>query len=252
MSLKEFLHSLVFATAGILVVCGLLFATRAFAYERVIFNEGAGYSTTTFGASTKMVAGAGAVWGTYVIDCVRGNIAEIASTTVSLYTDSSTRSSFYLRDLASGRRSDQGYTISNTAKDYSYTFTPPLWCAGSSLVLAGDSFSTRLVNFSVKGGVSDPTAVDDVPFARCVGSDTACNMGDVRGADIAIIAMGTFATTAPTAVSTTTYNFYFSTSTLTATSSSSSSSDNSLWVSLIALTFLWYGFISVTYKQVFA
>jgi len=225
------------------------FPPTASAYERVVFNEGVGYATSTFGASEKMIAGAGAVWGTYAIDCVRGNIAEIASTTVSLYTDSSTRSGFYLRELSSGRRSDQGYTISNTAKDYSFTFTPPIWCSGSTAVLAGDSYSTRLVNFSVKGGVSDPTGVDDVPFARCIGSDTGCNMGNVRGADIAIIAMGTFATSAPSSVSTTTYNFYFSTSTLTATDTSISLDEtNTILLTFFLLsTLAVFGVISYNY-----
>jgi len=185
----------------------------ATAYERVLWNNSVGYSTSTFGNNEKLVSGSNAIYGIYVIDCAGAGIAEIASTTVSLYTDSSTRNAFRIRDLQSGRRSDQGYTITNTATPYSYTFTPPLWCSGKSVLLAGDSYATRLVNWSVKGANADPTEPDDVPHAWCMGSDTGCVMGGNVGKDIAIIAIGSFATATPTTSggSTTTYNFYTAT-----------------------------------------
>jgi len=168
----------------------LAFADKAFAYERVLFNEGPGYATSTLGASAWMKSGATTLNGFYFIDCDALNIAEIASTTVSLYVDTSTRTGFNIQDLASGRLSDNSYTITTTATDFSYTFTPPLWCDGSFVLLGGEEYATRPVNWSVKGA----TNVDHVPHAWCSGTGSACSTAERRGQDIAIIAVGSFST----------------------------------------------------------
>jgi len=235
-----------------LFLIALFSCSTAFGYERVLFNAGTGYATSTAGTVEKMTSGNTNVNGIYFIDCEKLGIAEIASTTVSLYVDTSTRTGFNIMDGASGRLSDNSYTIDATARDYSFTFTPPLWCKDSRLLLMGEAYVTRAVNWSVKGATG-ASSVDAIPYAYCVGNSTGCTTSTINGQDIAIIAEGSFATSSSGSsdVSTTTYNFYFSTSTLTATSSSSSG-DNSLWISLIALTFLWYGFISVVYKQIYA
>jgi len=181
----------------------------ASAYERVLFNAGVGYATSSFGDSNWMVSGATTLNGMYFIDCRALGIAEIASTTVSLYTDSSTRSSFNLFDSQSGRLSDNAYTITNTATAYSYTFTPPLWCEGGSVLLGGEQYATRPVRWSFKGDAS----VDQVPHAWCQGAGSSCSLSEKLGQDIAIIAEGSFSTsTGGGGNSTTTYNFYTATS----------------------------------------
>jgi len=240
---------------GLLIaILGFVFSWNvAYAYERVLFNQGIGYATSSAGNVNKMTSGATTLNGLYEINCEALGISEIASTTVSLYVDISTRSAFNLMNWETGQLSDNSYTITTTAAPFSYTFTPPIWCDDTTVHLMGYSSISTAVNFGSKGADD----VDAVPHAWCYDSSgTGCSsMGNVRGMDIAIIAVGSYSTSSVGSgggdVSTTTYNFYFSTSTLTATSSSSSG-DNSLWISLIALTFLWYGFISVTYKQVFS
>jgi len=180
----------------------------AMAYERVVFNAGTGYSTTTFGASTWMKSGATTLNGYYYIDCKALGIAEIASTTVSLYVDSSTRSGFNIFDFQSGKLSNEAYTITNTATDFSYTFTPPIWCKDSFVLLGGEEYATRPVLWSTKGASN----VDQVPHAWCWGTGSSCSMSELRGEDIAIIAEGTWATSSePSGGGTTTYSFYTAT-----------------------------------------
>jgi len=179
---------IVFISFLAIIGVGLFLAEQAFAYERVLWNEGIGYSTTT---------GQNMVWsntntGIYWIDCNALGISEIASTTVSLYTSSGTNNDFWLVDLQSGRKSDAKYNISTTPKDFSYTFTPPIWCDDTTVQLMGYSSITTAVNFGSKGADD----VDAVPHAWCYDSSgTGCNsMGAVRGMDIAIIAVGSFST----------------------------------------------------------
>jgi len=180
------------------------------AYERVFWNEGTGYATST---------GQNMVWsntntGIYWIDCNALGISEVASTTVSLYTSSGTNNDFWLVDLQSGRKSDAKYNISSSLTDYSYTFTPPIWCKDSTLQLMGYSSISTAVNFGSKGADN----VDAVPHAWCYDSSgTGCNsMGNVWGMDIAIIGVGSYATSSESGgAGTTTNNYYLSVSTTT-------------------------------------
>jgi len=208
-----------FFIGGIFLAVG--FVQNVFAYERVLFNQGVGYATSSAGSVGKMISGATVANGWYEINCEALGISEIASTTVSLYVDASTRSAFNLMNWETGQLSDNSYTITTTATSYSYTFTPPIWCgegSGGRVLLGGEEYATRPVNWSYKGASN----VDQVPHAYCSGFGSGCTFSELRGADIAIIAEGSKATSTPTGggVSTTTYNFYFSTSTLETTTGS--------------------------------
>jgi hypothetical protein len=176
---------------GILVLISLMGFKEAFAYERVLFNEGVGYATSSAGTVEKMTSGNTTINGVYQIDCAKKGISEIASTTVSLYVDTSTRTGFNIMDGATGRKSDNSYT---TAKDYSFTFTPPIWCEGSKVLLMGEPYVTRPVNWSIKGPTGNDSTVDAIPYAYCLGNDTGCTLSTVSGMDIAIIAVGSFST----------------------------------------------------------
>jgi len=142
-----------FALLGLVFVFGVS-PLSATAYERVLFNEGVGYATSSAGSVGKMVSGATTLNGWYEINCEALGISEIASTTVSLYVDSSTRSAFNLMNLETGQLSDNSYTITTTATAFSYTFTPPMWCgegSGGKVLLGGEEYATRPVNWSYKG-----------------------------------------------------------------------------------------------------
>jgi len=178
------------------------------AYERVLFNQSDGYATSSAGSVEKMTSGATTINGMYYIDCKALGIAEIASTTVSLYVDASTRSGFNLFEMTNSRLSNESYTIGIVTTNYSYTFTPPLWCKDSFLLLGAEQYATRPVNWSYKGQAT----VDNVPHAWCWGVGNGCTLSEKLGADIAIIAEGTWATATPSTggSGTTTYNFYTS------------------------------------------
>jgi len=206
---------IVFLSFLAIIGVGLFLAEQAFAYDRVLFNAGTGYATSSAGTVEKMTSGNTNVNGIYVIDCEKLGIAEIASTTVSLYVDTSTRTGFNIMDGASGRLSDNSYTIDATARDYSFTFTPPLWCKDSRLLLMGEAYVTRAVNWSVKGATGASSA-DAIPYAYCVGNGTGCTTSTINGQDIAIIAEGTWATSTPsTGGGTTTNNYYLEVSSST-------------------------------------
>jgi len=174
----------------VLILVSVLGFKEAFAYERVLFNEGVGYATTT-GQNMVWTKSAGNV-GVYVIDCDALGIAEIASTTVHLYAASSANTQFYIYDLQSGQKSDNSFNQTSTGADRSFTFTPPVWCEGSKFLLTGWSTLTQQINFGSKGADN----VDQVPHAYCMSmTGVGCYaMGEVLGADIAIIAVGSYST----------------------------------------------------------
>jgi len=201
-------------------------AQHAFAYERVVFNADTTYATSTFGDTKWIASGDTTVIGGYHIDCKAMGIAEIASTTLSLYTDTST-AAFRLVDLQSGRRSVESYTITNTASPYSFTFSPTIWCKDSTVEFVRSEYATRVVRWSHKGGTG--IGADPIPHAWCIGMGSSCSFGGLEGFDPAIIAYGTYATaTESGGSSTTTYEFY------TATTSPAESIDE---LTTVILTF---------------
>jgi len=189
---------------GLLTILLASLPTSSFAYDRVLFNAGTGYATSTFGDTQWMnSSNSSNGQGAYKIDCARLGIAEVASTTVSLYTDTGT-AVFKLYELISGRVSAESYTVTNTATPYSFTFSPPLWCSGGELILAREKYVTRGVRWSYKGDPAVEQVVGAYAFAL---NGNGVNLEDKVGRDIAIIAMGTWATSsAPSGGSgTTTY-----------------------------------------------
>jgi len=246
-------NSWAFLLWGLFVTIALFgltwFPDKAHAYERLIDtvdeSSGVSSSSTYFYSFTSAKS-----WHLY-IDCEKAGISEIASTTIWAWNTTGSRT-LRLIDANSKIKSVENYALSTTPKNYSYTFSPPIWCDGSIVALTNVVQSASAENRVGTMDSLNPTSGTD-PVGWWVEANQSDN-GVYPKQMIAIIAEGSFSTSTGGgggSVSTTTYNFYFSTSTLTATSSSSLG-DNSLWISLIALTFLWYGFISVVYKQIYA
>jgi len=238
----------------VLILVSVLGFKEAFAYELLHNNNTKATATGTYFSNTDSDDN----W-RYEIDCGKLGWSEISSVGMTL---SPVGSGFDY--LILGNSTSTNWSAGNSGAgqmNVDFLFSPPVWCDGEKVILR-NGFRNSSQNTAWWGYATElEFSFDGLPYAqiiKCgfVTEDASCGtMAGTNASDFKTVIWGSFSTSTGggggESVSTTTYNFYFSTSTLTATSSSSSG-DNSLWISLIALTFLWYGFISVVYKQIYA
>jgi len=245
----------------ILILFLFLLPQSVFAYEWISTNHSGDGSP-----STGLVSGAN---GSMVValDCARAGIGDISRIDFDLDATGVSTARAHLDGYRANiwnekdkRATSTTINASTTLGWFSFSWATPVYCNGRTINLVIDRLSGTLITPSAIGWTDRASLLSGGPasgysfpyqLGTCSGKETTCitsggyiTMLNVIGADATSTASGG-------SNSTTTYNFNFSTSTLTATDTSSSSSGDSLWISLIALVFLIYGFITITYKQIF-
>jgi len=169
-----------------------------------------GYATSTFGASEWVSWGNTTTWADVVIDCEKLGISEVASTTFTMYTSTGASSpTVWVTDRMSGRVSDNSLVITGTARDRSWSFTPPIWCEGTQVMLTRATYVTVPVLLSVGG---NSTEVQSKSGVYVIGNGASASLGAYQWKIPVMWVVGSFSTsTGGGGNSTTTYNFYTAT-----------------------------------------
>lgn len=202
---------IVFISFLAIIGIGLFLAEQAFAYERLIDtvdeSSGVSSSSTYFYSFTSAKS-----WHLY-IDCEKAGISEIASTTIWAWNTTGSRT-LRLIDANSKVKSVENYALSTTPKNYSYTFSPPIWCDDSTVALTNVVQSASAENRVGTMDSLNPTSGTD-PVGWWVEANQSDN-GVYPKQMIAIIAEGSYSTATPsTGGGTTTNNYYLEVSSST-------------------------------------
>jgi len=188
----------------------------ALAYERVYLNASnpSNATTTTVDVNTAKWASGGATFGIH-IDCKKLGIAEIASTTLWVHTNSGSVS-MKLADAISLKDSVDTTVPSTTGSPVSFVFTTPIWCKDGTAVLYRLTYATTPVVVGFPAGAKSGAQLGGGAYAFNMGGSNAMAINNGSEDPIsrapAMWIDGTYATsTGGGGNSTTTYNFYTAT-----------------------------------------